>query len=398
MNLYKLLHSKKRGSGMPLALVAVMVLLAVGVGLLTLGYNGRVFSMRTASLISARCAADTGLTKGLFEMNELLKVKPWNDSSLPQEEDISLPNCDAFYSYTVTSDSGEYKLESTGRCGRAEKTVSCVFKLQSPFVAGIFAEGPLSLNNSAIVDWYNYDEEDSILKVGTNSILPGSVTMKSSAVIKGDVAVGVGGDTETAVSLDNNAVIEGQKLALTEKVELLDITVPEWLESLPSGGTIKGDTTITNSAKYSGIDLQTNKVITISGDVTLYVTGDLILGNSAEIQIEEDSSLTLYLAGDLEGKNSSTINNETKVTKNLQIYGLDSCETMVFKNSTDFYGVIYAPYTDVIMNNSATVYGAAVSKSYDMQNSGIFMYDASLRDPEIDDEAVRFVVTNWHEQ
>jgi len=33
-----------------------------------------------------------------------------------------------------------------------------------------------------------------------------------------------------------------------------------------------------------------------------------------------------------------------------------------------------------------------------MKNSGAFMYDASLRNVEIDDEAVRFVVTNWHDQ
>jgi len=383
---------------MPLALVAVMVLLAVGVGLLSLGYNSRIFSIRMASEIAARCAADTGLTKAIFEMNEQLKVKPWNDGALPLETDISLPNCDAAYSYTITSDSGGYILQSTGTSGRAQRTVSCTLKLQGPFEAAIFTKGQLNLNNSAVVDWYNYGQDDPTLKVGTNSTAPDSVTMKSSAIVKGDVAVGVGGDTETAISVASGAVIEGQTATLTEKVELLPVTVPEWLESLPSGGTLKDDTTITNSAKYSGIDLQNDKKIVISGDVKLYITDDLILGNSAELQIEDDSSLVLYLGGDIEGKNSSTINNETKNTKSLQIYGLDSCEIMQFKNSTDFYGVIYAPNADVVMNNSATVYGAAVSKSYDMKNSGAFMYDASLRNTDVDDEAVRFVVTNWHDQ
>lgn len=398
MNMNKLLHAKERGSAMPLVLVAVMILLAVGVGLLSLGYNSRIFSIRTVSDITARCAADAGLTKALFEMNEQLKVKPWNDSSLPLKKEISLPNCDAVYSYTVTSGSGGYILQSTGTCGQAQRTVSCTLKLQGPFEAAIFTEGQLNLNNSAVVDWYNYDENDPSPKVGTNSIAPGSVTMHGSAIIKGDVAVGVNGDTETAISLANGAVIEGQTIALTEKVELLPVTVPEWLELLPSGGTIEGDTTINNSAKYSGIDLKKSKKITISGDVTLYITGDLILGNAAELQIEDSSSLVLYLGGDLEGKNSSAINNDTKSTGNLQIYGLDSCAVMQFKNSSDFYGVIYAPNTDVVMNNSATVYGAAVSKSYDMKNSGVFMYDASLRNADVDDEAVRFVVTNWHGQ
>lgn len=83
-NMKRLLPSNKRGSAIPLALVAVMILLAMGVGLLSLGLSGRNYSSRTASGIAARCAADAGLTKALFEMNEKLKVKPWNDSSLPE--------------------------------------------------------------------------------------------------------------------------------------------------------------------------------------------------------------------------------------------------------------------------------------------------------------------------
>ncbi len=49
----KLLQSKKRGSAIPLAVVAVLILLAMGTGLLSLGLNSRVFSIRTISDIVA---------------------------------------------------------------------------------------------------------------------------------------------------------------------------------------------------------------------------------------------------------------------------------------------------------------------------------------------------------
>jgi len=49
------------------------------------------------------------------------------------------------------------------------------------------------------------------------------------------------------------------------------------------------------------------------------------------------------------------------------------------------------------MNNSATVYGAVVGKTFDMQNSGVFMYDASLRDVSMNDELVRFEIKRWYE-
>ncbi len=148
----------------------------------------------------------------------------------------------------------------------------------------------------------------------------------------------------------------------------------------------------------SNINLKNNQTLLINGDVTLYVTDGIILGNSAEVQIDNDSSLILYLGGNFEGKNSSTFNNLTQDTKKLQIYCLDSCENMQFKNGSDFYGVIYAPNADVIMNNSANLYGSVVARSFEQMNSSTFNYDASLRDASVNNEAVRFAVTNWHEQ
>ena len=394
----KLLQSKNRGSAIPLAIVVVLILLAMGTGLLNLGLNSRIFSTRTTSDIAARCAADAGLTKALFEMNEKLKVKPWDDSSLPLETQISLPNCDAVYSYTVTSDSGIYTLQATGTSAQYQRTVSCTLELKGPFEAAIFTEGFINLNNSAEVDWYNYDASDANMKVGTNSTADGSVRLASSAIIKGDVAVGMGGDPDTAIDLGGSATIEGQTSALTEEVEILPITVPEAIDSLASGGDIINNTTISSSGKYSSIDLGNSETIIISGgDVTLYITGDITLGNSAELQIEEGASLTLYLGGDFEGKNSSAVNNETEDPGSLQIYGLDSCETIIFKNSSDLYGAIYAPNADVIMNNSADVYGAVVAKTFDMKNSGLFMYDATLRDASLNDELVRFEINRWSE-
>ena len=396
----RLLQStKKRGSAVPLAVVAVLILLAMGTGLLSLGLHSRINSIRTTSDIAARSAADAGLIKALFEMNEKLKVEPWNGSSLPQETNTSLPNCDAVFSYTVTGDLGSgYTVESTGISGQAQRAVSCTLQLRGPFEAAIFTENGLELKNSAVVDWFNYTEDDKIMQIGTNNTASGSVVLRNSATVYGDVVVGMGGDPGVVIN-DYGATVTGDTRALTERYVMQPVTVPEWLESLPSSGVIPDDTddTITASARYSSIDLGNSETVTISGDITLYITGDIILGNSAELGIEDGASLILYLGGDFEGKNSSTVNNETQDAQKLKIYGLDSCQTIQFKNSSDFYGAIYAPNADVIMNNSANIYGSVVSKSFDQRNSGTFNYDVTLRDVSINDEAVYFAITNWHE-
>jgi len=394
----KLLKSKRNGSAIPLAVVAVMILLAMGVGMLTLGTSSRIYSTRSASDIAARCAVDSGLTMALFAMNEKLKVKPWNDSTLPEATNESLPNCDAVFSYTVTGNlSTGYTIESIGTSGHAERKVTCILKPQGPFEFAVFGEESVELKNSAVVDWYNYDTDSENLKIGTNSIASGALTLKNSAVVNGDVIVGMGGSPDIVID-DFGANITGATYVMTKRCELPSIAVPQWLESLPSSEPITDDLTVTNSAKYSGINLQNNKTLLIDGDVTLYVTGEIILGNSAEVQIDNDASLILYLGGDFEGKNSSTINNLTQDTKKLQIYCLDSCENMQFKNGSDFYGVIYAPNADVIMKNSANLYGSIVAKDFEQKNSSTFNYDASLRDASVNDEVVRFVVTHWHEE
>jgi hypothetical protein len=330
-------------------------------------------------------------------MNEKLKAESWDDSSLPAGTNLCLPNCDATFSYEVSVDrGGGYTVESTGNCDQAQRTVSCSLELRGPFDAAIFTQRDLHMKNGARVGWYNYDADDRNMQIGTNSTRRDSIVFKRRSIIDGDIFVGMGGDPDDVID-DHGATINGSTFALTQVYELPPVTVPESLESLPSLGTIDDDTTIGSSARYESIELGNREVVTISGDITLYVAGDIILGNRAELGVENDASLVLYLAGDIEGKNSSAINNETQDPKRLKIYGLDTCRDIEFKNGTDFYGAIYAPNADVTVHNSGDLYGAVTAKSFKQKNSGNFDYDASLRDTSKDDEAVYFTITNWRE-
>ena len=76
MNRKKSSQSKLKGSALGLILIALVVILIMGMGTLELGLHSRLFAIRTASEIAARCASDAGLTKCLYEMNQKLKVKP----------------------------------------------------------------------------------------------------------------------------------------------------------------------------------------------------------------------------------------------------------------------------------------------------------------------------------
>jgi hypothetical protein len=401
MNKKKLLQSKKKGSVIPLVLLAIVVLLAMGGGLLSLGFQSRSHAIRTTNEIGARSAADAGLTKAIYQMNEKLNIKPWNGSTLPAADNEPLPNCNSAFSCIVTLNDGIYHIESVGTLGQTEKTVHAALRLNGPFEYAIFTEDYISLKNGSSVDWVNYDEDDENLKIGTNSIESDSIDLKNGVYINGDLVVGPGGTPDVVIS-DAGATITGEIYVAPETYELPAITVPEYLQDMPSLGTISYNTTITDSAKYDGINLSNSEVITIDGDITLYITGDTLLSNSGELQIVDsetnpDASLTLYLGGNVEVKNSGAINNVAQDATKLKIYGLNDCQSIILKNGCDFYGAIYAPNADMVMMNSGDAYGSIVTDSFEQKNSANFYYDVELKDVGINDELTCFVISRWSE-
>jgi hypothetical protein len=397
----RLLQSKKRGSAIALAMVVVMILLAMGTGLLSLGLHGRIISIRTSSGITARCAADAGLTKALYEMNEKLKIRPWDGSTLPQAINASLPNCDSVFSYSVTGDPASgYVITSVGTGGQAQQTVSATLELDGPFDYGIFGAETIELKNNSVIDWYNFIDGEESLKIGIDAIGNDAITLHNGCFINGDVAVGVGGDPADVIKLDVGASFTGESYALSEGQELPSITVPQWVQSLPLQGDITGPASITSSGKYSSIDLKNSEIITIDDSVTLYITDDIGLDQLGQLQISStnpDASLTLYLGGNFITNNGGFINNSTNDPKKLKIYCLDSCSKVEFKTDCDLYGAIYGPNTDIIMRNSVNIHGAVVGKTFVQSATATFYYDASLREGNVNDEGVHFVVKRWHE-
>lgn len=405
MVMKKTMNTRANGAITPLMVIVIVVLFVVGVGVLTLGFYGRLLGIRASMDISARCAADAGLTKAVVAMNEKLKVKPWDGTVLPQEADEALPNFDAVYSFTITeSNADSYAVQTVGHCGSSDRMIDSTLRLQGPWEFAVFARRDINLRANTVIDWYNFDADDDTLRVGTNSILPDAVTLKSDTLVNGDIVVGLGGNPSSVINCYPGVNITGRTYAMTEQYELPAVVVPEYLETSPSKGVISGSMTISSSGKYDGINLGNSAVVTINEPVVLYITGDIRLGNSSQIRIggstdtDNDASLKLFLGGNIEGKNGIGFNNETKQPKNFELYALNTCTSIDFKNGSDFYGAMYAPSANLILRNSGDIYGSFASDSFEMKETGTIHYDASLRNRSTSDELVRFVIKRWNEQ
>jgi hypothetical protein len=400
----RLLQSVRRGSALPLVMAAVLILFVMGMGLLSLGLHSRILAIRAGSEIVARCAADAGLTQAVYEMNEKLKVQPWNGSTLPQATGQALPNCSATFSYTVTGDlASGYYLESTGNYILADRKVSCILPLQGPFEKAIFVQGALILKAGTVVDGYNSGDPsitDVAVCIGTNSTLTDSIVLNSGVTVDGDVLIGPSGSVEDVIQ--DHGASTGDRYALIEEVEFPAVTPP----GLANKGIlmIHGTTVVigpADSGQYTKIVIKRAAepgILEISGgEVVLEVSGDIDLGQDCEIIVASDASLTSYLGGNLNTDNNAGINNQN-APGDFKLYGTGTDQTFIIRAKSEVLGAIYAPNADITVMAAGDVYGSFVGNSFQMMSGGNFYYDEALKEVSVNDEAVQFVVRGWSEE
>jgi hypothetical protein len=412
-----LLQSKRSGSAIPLTVVAIIILLAMGVGLLSLGFNSRLYSVRTASDIEARCAADAGLEMALFEMNKKLMVKPYNEGILPSALNVNLPYYDATCSYRVIGTlAGGYILQSVGQSGNANRAVSATIKLQSGFSHAILTKDQLVLKSGTVVDGYNSADPTDIefdVDIGSQSNANDSVVLNMGCVVNGDVFVAPGAVVDDAIK--GAGTVTGDKYT-SPPDPLPPVTAPS-LSAKPAID-ITGQTlslTPADSGSYPEIYLRQGQVLekkkvidTIpsiievsGGEVVLHLTGDIQLENSCEIIVKAGSSLKIYTDGNIHSRNGSSISTENppEAATSIQIYATGQDKQFIdIKAKSEFTGTIYAPEDDVVLYAKGDAYGSVVAKDFNYMAGGNFYFDEALRDDvNVDDEAVVFVVNRWYE-
>ncbi len=112
------------------------------------------------------------------------------------------------------------------------------------------------------------------------------------------------------------------------------------------------------------------------------------------------TNIGIYIDGDIHCRTNSAINAEYPPDDpaKFQIYGTAEVQqSFDIKAKSDWSGVIYAPNADVILYANGDFYGSTVSNSFELKAGGNYHYDEALREVDVDDAGVRFVVKRWYE-
>ncbi|MHA2316094.1 MAG: DUF7305 domain-containing protein, partial [Candidatus Hermodarchaeia archaeon] len=255
-----------------------------------------------------------------------------------------------------------------------------------------------------LIDGYNSEDQfdtDFDVDISTQSTADSMVILNSGVAVKGDITVGVGGDPDSVIK-DQGATTGDRIGGIIE--EPLPLIPPPVLPNMGTDITAKGETVILNpgdSGQYNDIIVTKGDnvgVLEISGgDVVLYLTGDIELGESCELVVKDGSSLTIYIDGDIHCHANSAVNPPEEPSK-FQIYGTSEVQqSFDIKAKNDWSGTIYAPNADVILYANGDFYGSTVSNSFELKAGGNYYYDEALRTVSVDDLGVRFVVKRWYE-
>jgi hypothetical protein len=345
------------------------VILIATTGLFALDMHIRTWAANTVAEVGSRAAANAGLIRAVLEMNRKLKTKPW-DGKLPHAANQSLPYCTATYSYTVAGDvrSG-YTVGSVGHAGVFTRHIDALLRLKSIFENAIYAKTKILLDNGARVDTH-----------------------------QGSIATDPSGD---GTIVNNTAEVAGA--VKTDSWELVAAAPPSGPPFDVSRGGISKSMTLKpcDSGRYDFIYLTGGKRLRIAGcddkqkSVILYVTGDVAIRYSSDIEIDSDSSLVLYVGGNVTVHNCCHINAVAGKPERCLIFGAGRAQSIWLDKNVDFCGVIYAPDATVCLSNNVNAAGAIVGKYVTMLNHSRLKYDRSVASSHWLDFGFRFVVDRW---
>ena len=205
----------------------------------------------------------------------------------------------------------------------------------------------------------------------------GDVKVHGDAAIYGDARAGQYGEVE----VDGNPIITGN---IGNRVKPLDLpsvnaspystnnnnnSLPRVLRLNANGNGNHWVSPLDNQGDFR---LNAGDIYNLSGGT--YYFRDMLLNGGATLNITGDA--TIYVTRDLTFNGGSFVNTTGLKAESLTINMTGGVANITF--GSPFYGVLYAPDTDVTVSGNADVYGAVVAEDLKITGNAIGHYDESL--------------------
>ena len=243
-----------------------------------------------------------------------------------------------------------------------------------PFTWGMFAGSGINFDASTCTDSYNSDSGsyfETWLQDGGSIGTNGDITTSKLVTIGGDASTAIGG----SITLGLGSLVTGDTTTAMDSVNLDIIPQEEfdWAEanSEALSGMSGFDYTFDPVTKSLTTDAGGNIVLQ-SG---VYFFSSITLAQSSEIILAPSANVTIYVTGDIVFGQSSSAN-DGGTPSALQVYSQGS--TLQFDQDNAFYGAFYGPNATIQYDQTTEVYGSLVADFIQLDKGACFHYDRDL--------------------
>jgi len=144
----------------------------------------------------------------------------------------------------------------------------------------------------------------------------------------------------------------------------------------PVAGDYNGETYnyVLSDGNYELGSLSGN--VAVTGNVTLYVKGDVAFGGDEKLLIAPGAHLKLYVAG-AKTKITSVVN-QTGLAEAMSYFGLPSNKEVTLTGNSVMTAAIYAPDASITISGGVAVNGSVVGADATLNGNSAFHFDESL--------------------
>ena len=423
----------RRGIAMLLVIISLMMATIMATAYLASRDNSAAIGQNIASASAARWSATTGLQLGLvvFETQTDWRTTQINgkllDDHLMDGALIDLDIIDLATGQPPTGKTRYLRLTSTAIIDDVQQVATAMAYVPLEYDTAvnvdltefaIFAADDLRLSGDAVVTrWSTAPLADLGLRiaVGTQAVDPSSIDLLGNAATMIDTTVYHRSDASGALINDTGGSYLDQ-VALSGTIPLPEapdpgVTVPEdpspnepvntfgetyvyatderWDQVTHENShiTLQGVITLVTDNDQR---LLAGSTLTIDGNVTLVVFGDLIMDNSA-IELTSGSTLDMYVRGAVELSDSYIGDERADNTRDntgsaaymdpqqVRVYGLPPYENKwSLTNNSVVKGSIYAPGYDMEIRDESALYGRVAATQLHITDQGALFYDHSM--------------------
>jgi len=387
---------RERGSVLAISLLISVFMAILAIPFMTKYASRFRLTGKSFGSLAALNLAEAGLERAIWELN-YGDILSWGGTST--ERTLNISNF-AAAGGTVIGDIATTVYEPEGMAPTIESTGTVAFsgsqnisKTIRVVLAGgappplfnfmLFGANGVNVGGGAIVDSY-----DSRLgayggtnignggNIGTNGDIYGAINLGNGSIVNGSAMTGPETDPNEVIIMGMGADITGETAALDEPKDLPSVTVPTGLTNRGNLSVSGTTTTISQSGQYNNLALANNAVVTVTSNVTLYVSGTFTLNNGAEFKINPGCSVTLYFGGGWSLNSTAKISNLSQDPTKLVMYGTDTFTgSKTFCNSFETYAAMYFPKANVTLANTNTFYGSIIANQFMIGNNMRVHYD-----------------------